>query len=120
MTVITNKPGDKNNALGNGKCSICAHTLFCYPFLAWRGRLPAGATEHLDLAGDTFICGKCCKSNKRGLVADLIQVTAIMELADVGYWDRTLTRGRIKDVEVAERDDEGYGPREPARRATSQ
>ena len=66
-----------------GRCSECGEPLH-YPFLHWNSIL---------------LCASCCQKIKRGFIADLIHVTAIKELMDIGYRDENLVRKQIKDVE---------------------
>ena len=90
MSVITNKEtnrycyGNRPTAM---PCAVCQQPVQ-YPFLHW----------------DTFnICGRCCQRIKRGFIADLIDVVAIMDLRDSGYPYETFSREQIVTVERRER-----------------
>jgi hypothetical protein len=48
-----------------------------YPFLQWEG------------SSSLRICGPCCRSIKNGLIADLIQIVATMEIRSLGGRDHS-------------------------------
>ena len=52
--------------------------------------------------GDLVICSECCASNGRGLVADIIQCSAIHEMSEVWMRGWTLERVRTKDLRERE------------------
>lgn len=85
MSAITNKYDDRCDTKGKGKCGCCGETLVHYPFLEWN---------------DLRIRAKCCQEIKRGFIADLIQVAAIRDLFDLGYFEYTLIRKQAKEVEA--------------------
>jgi hypothetical protein len=55
-----------------------------YPFVQWRG--------HTDIV----ICSRCCSQIKSGLMADMIQVAANLDLISLGYRDTILVRGSAR------------------------
>jgi hypothetical protein len=61
------------------KCVVCQGTLQP-PFLEW------------NESSGFCICRECCRTIKKGFMADLIQVSAIMELRDLGYLGSTFER----------------------------
>jgi hypothetical protein len=79
MSIVTNKHHDFSGALrDNAKCAICGYWVRP-PYLEW-------------IAETTIrICGRCCHSIKGGLVADLVQIAAIVDLQEY-YPSFTLTR----------------------------
>ena len=61
---------------GPDHCSVCGHPflgLHRFPILEWHGNT------------NIRICGKCCQKIKVGLIEDLIQVVAIMDMRDARY-----------------------------------
>jgi hypothetical protein len=46
-----------------------------------------------------IICGGCCQKIKRGLMADLIHMTAIEDLKIAGYGFETFVRKSKRDLE---------------------
>jgi hypothetical protein len=84
VSVVTNKEDDWFGAKETEKCATCEGHLH-YPFLHW---LPGFC-----------ICGRCVQKIKRGLIADLIHVEAVMALNDLGYPQETFARLQIKDLE---------------------
>jgi hypothetical protein len=70
----------------NAACTICDGRLLP-PFLEWHG-----------MEADLFICTRCCRKYKNGLLADMVQVAAIADLHDFGYPTQTFTRRDIRDV----------------------
>jgi hypothetical protein len=70
--VAAGQPNEK-------RCFHCGGRLYA-PFLHY------AAKAHL------CICLKCCRELKRGLTADLIHLSAIAELRDIGCGGETLTR----------------------------
>ena len=84
--IITHKHDDFYETVKDKEeCAICGRRLH-YPFLEWRGE----QTFH--------ICERCCSNNKQGLMADLIYITAITDLHEIGYGSQTLTRERHECV----------------------
>ena len=63
------------------KCAVCSGHLH-FPCFWWRAEV--------DGAVDIFICGRCCRKIKRGFIADLIQISASMDICDLGYNDARL------------------------------
>jgi hypothetical protein len=64
------------------KCTVCSRQL-SYPFICWD-----------ELGGALYICGPCCRRTKRGLMADIVHLSAIVELRaiDTSYHGHTLER----------------------------
>jgi hypothetical protein len=58
----------------DGSCSLCGGGLR-YPFLCWRWFEKKG--------GDIKICNRCCRKIKQGFIADLIQITAAMDISEL-------------------------------------
>jgi hypothetical protein len=81
MSVVNNKENDRQGGL-HGKCTECEGKVW-YPFLQWNNLL---------------ICKNCISKVKRGLIADLIQFAAIVELQDLGYPGETLHRMSTADL----------------------
>jgi hypothetical protein len=84
MSVITAREHD-HECVGFGRrhaqpCFNCNKPA-SYPFVHWRG--------HTDIV----ICSRCCSQIKMGLMADMIQVAANLELISLGYHDAVLVRG---------------------------
>jgi len=75
---------DKSKA----RCCGCGDAILCYPFLSW----VVGSRQ-----SEIYFCGECCQQIKRGFTADLIQVTAIMELQALGS-DTVLIRRTTKEA----------------------
>src|SRR5262245_25703704 len=70
------------------KCSVCGDDLN-YPFIYWHGD------------NGLCICAPCCQRNKDGLIADLIQLAAIMDLQKLKLsYDVTLVRSSYKSLEA--------------------
>jgi hypothetical protein len=69
------------------KCTICGELLY-YPFICW------------DEEDALYICGPCCRKYKRGLMADLVQLSAIVELRsiDIAYQGHVLERTSLTDI----------------------
>lgn len=88
MSVVLSKHDDQFGG-HQGKCSMCGRPVH-YPFLHWY---------------EILICGDCCQRSKKGFIADLIYLDAIVELHKVGYGDETFDRKTLKqlDVEAAKR-----------------
>src|SRR5690606_8467045 len=83
--------------VGREKCNMCGSSL-SYPFLFWWGEK------------DIFICGQCSAKCKEGLMADLVQIAAIMELRRVhsSMSPAKITLHRMAESEIdamIERDD---------------
>jgi hypothetical protein len=70
-TMVINSACDL--CLSHGPCTICGGHLQ-YPYLEWHR---SNQGEHIR------ICGKCCQKIKKGFTADLIQITASMELREL-------------------------------------
>jgi hypothetical protein len=88
MTIVTNKHNDYFGWLGH-ECCLCADRVYRYPFLGWSNQL--------------IICAECCSVNKRGLIADLVHIAAIVELhkVDPEYNGQTLVRCNVSSLEKA-------------------
>ena len=88
MAVVTNK---NSSLLGRGmeqdRCTVCDGPLR-YPFLVWAG--------HVKLV----ICSQCGPNIKNGLAADLIHLTAIVDLQRLGYDQQTLVRKDTAELEA--------------------
>ena len=71
------------------KCNMCEETICRYPFLHW------------DCTPDILICSECCRTNKEGFTADLIQITAIAEFQALkdAYCNFTFVRRDIERLE---------------------
>jgi hypothetical protein len=82
MSVILNEHDEHER--GQHHCFDCGVSVgfpFDYPFVHWRGER------------DLFICGDCCRRIKNGLMADMVQVSAIMDFRGLGVMrDYTLVR----------------------------
>jgi hypothetical protein len=84
MTVVIGKHDCTAPSRHDHRCSLCEGYLH-YPFLHW--------------SQEIFICGDCCRGIKRGLIADLIQIVAILELHDQGYHSMTFDRRSLRTLE---------------------
>jgi hypothetical protein len=51
-----------------------------------------GPCHYWDGEPELFICSGCCHRIKNGLVADMVQVAAIVDLIRLGYRDAVLVR----------------------------
>jgi hypothetical protein len=71
MAVINSKYHRRNNA---ERCQLCGGWLQ-YPFLCWQGNTVKD--------GDINLCNRCCRKIKRGFTADLIHITATMDIHDL-------------------------------------
>lgn len=93
MSVIISEATDWwTTSYPDSKCCVCQGRLG-FPRLDWKG-------------SSLKICGRCCVKIKRGFIADLIHVAAIVELNDAGYPGQTLVRKSTREVEAeAERDE---------------
>jgi hypothetical protein len=87
MSVIDTKYDLPTNET---KCVACGGPLH-FPFLCWRDE--GGGT-------DICICGRCCQRIKRGFIADLIHVTAAMDIRDLGYNDARLVSTTHSQLEA--------------------
>jgi len=89
MTVINST---EHYLFEHAKCSVC------------RGELkpPFVSLDGAELA-IVRICTVCCKKLKNGLSVDMVQVSAISEMHDLGYHGMTLVRQSRKQVEADER-----------------
>jgi hypothetical protein len=81
MSVILNKFDDHYSSHGK-PCSVC-ETKLHFPFVHWE---------------QIRICASCCGQIMRGLVADMIQVSAAAELQRI-YPDSTLVRRSVTQME---------------------
>jgi hypothetical protein len=81
MTVINTKD-DVSLCLPDDVCNLCRGELVP-PFFEWMCR--GGPNLH--------ICGRCCHTNKRGIIADLIQLAATVELRSLSYGSGAFVRG---------------------------
>jgi hypothetical protein len=93
-------------AQGNHTCSICNGKLRP-PFVMW-----------MTCAEDLFFCSQCCRRIKNGLMADIIQVSAIAELnaLDDHGGNATLVRRDVRDVErEIKKQEEAFARYSPAR-----
>jgi hypothetical protein len=70
MTVVIDKYSI--GLRGNEHCIVCGGSLH-FPYLEWHGKK------------NIAFCMRCCKKIKRGLVADLIHINAILDLHAEGY-----------------------------------
>ena len=89
MSVVTTK-SDVSFCSPDDRCNICDSKLWP-PFLKWRA--------HTNI----LICGSCCQNIRPGLTADLIQLSAIVEMNRLGhgyYRDQTLVRKDKKKAEA--------------------
>jgi hypothetical protein len=82
MSVILSKDDFRQVGFGQRHAQPCFH---CggpchYPFTHWDGE------------PELFICTRCCAQIKAGLMADLVQVAANLELINLGYRDALLVR----------------------------
>jgi hypothetical protein len=83
MSVILSKEHDfQCVGFGQRHAQPCFH---CggpchYPFTHWDGN------------PELFICMRCCAQIKAGLMADLVQVAANLDLISLGYRDAILVR----------------------------
>src|SRR5262245_40338513 len=99
MSVINTHYEDWHDCCDNHKCSICCGKI-SYPFVYW-----------CDQYTQLCICGPYCQQNKDGLIADLIQVKAIMDLQDLklSARDVTLIRSSRQNLEAKVRAEEEKG-----------
>ena len=96
MTVFnTDGPGWGSNRKSDTPCTICNKRLRL-PYVEWQGT-------------DLFICAPCCRTIRRGLMADMVQAAAIADLHDLGYREQTLIRSTWSRVNAAERAEECAG-----------
>jgi hypothetical protein len=72
MMAIVNSKYDAYNC--EGSCALCNRPLR-YPFLYWMG--------FVKNSGDVKLCSCCCQKIKKGFIADLIQITATMEIHEL-------------------------------------
>jgi hypothetical protein len=87
MSVILSKEHD-HEGVGFGQrhaqpCFHCEGPCF-YPFVHWRGYC------------DIVICSRCCSQIKSGLMADMLQVSANLDLLNLGYRDAILVRSAAR------------------------
>ena len=76
--------------LAHGPCTLCGHQLQ-YPYLEWHRDSKEG--QHIS------ICGKCCQKIRKGFTADLIQVTASMDIRQLNNGPRyLLTRTSMDEL----------------------
>ena len=87
MSVILSRENRMSCRKPETRCFEC-HGHLGYPFVEWN---------------DLFICAKCCRRIKNGLMADIVQVAAIAELHSLGYRGNTLVRTTEQQVEDNER-----------------
>ena len=78
--VVTSRKDPRFRLAGKIHCSFCEEPITQVPFIVW------WSTK------DCYLCLDCCRSLKRGLAADLIQIEAIRELNELGYRGWTLHR----------------------------
>jgi hypothetical protein len=84
MSAVISKYDDHFGGM-NKQCLVCRSKIYRYPFLHW---------------DEILICGECCRSIKRGFIADLIHVTAIIDLKKIaGYSDETFVRKTTKRID---------------------
>ena len=84
MTVYTTKADDITSC--RETCNVCGVRLLWHPWIEWHGR-------------ENFaICGSCVGKIKTGLMADLIQCAAILDMQKL-YRDCTLERQNVKPIE---------------------
>jgi hypothetical protein len=92
MAVITNAHDDcrGNSAIFDERCSICKEKLMQYPFIRWW----AGGD-------DVFFCAVCSARIRDGMMADLVQIAAIVEIQRIAphYKNSTLVREHIPELE---------------------
>jgi hypothetical protein len=74
----------------SARCGVCGEGLWP-PFALWHAET------------ELYFCSRCCANLRTSLMADLIQVTAIRELQQLGYGSHTVERKRIKEVEEADK-----------------
>jgi hypothetical protein len=82
VSVVIDKEGDFHSSLGRKKCNCCGHAIYRFPFLEWSGHGP----------DNLILCSECCQAIKKGITADLIHITAIADVNDLGYHQYTLQR----------------------------
>lgn len=84
MSVITDRRSEEgfSSSKPDTVCIICTKKL-SGPFVEWLGT-------------DLFICAPCCRTIKKGLMADMVHAVAIADLHDLGYRGETLTRESIR------------------------
>ena len=82
MGVVTDK-NHTMDGLGREDCTFCGDRIASYPHVYWMGG-----------AETVYICNSCCEDLKQPLMADLIQVSAIMELKTLSpvYTRQTFVR----------------------------
>jgi hypothetical protein len=81
MAIVTGPDYEERAHYTAVVCAACQKPPTTYPYLFWS----AGG-------GDFVLCGECCHSLKRGLIADLIHIGAIMDMRDCGYRHFTLEK----------------------------
>ena len=91
MSIQLSRTGVGHQMYGSEKCTHCGDGLFP-PYLAWTGK------------SDFFLCGPCGERIKDGLVSDLVQLAAVVQLQrHQPGTDMTLTRQRVSKLEAGER-----------------
>lgn len=95
MTVITSEQDKSTLKVTEDHCTICRAELHP-PFLEWVCK------------SSLYFCGACCRQIKDGMMADLIQVSAITELQAVGvkhgpFNNSTLIRQDTRHHDESER-----------------
>ena len=92
MSIQVTRTGVGHQMYGGEKCTHCGDGLFP-PYLAWTGK------------SDFFLCGPCGERIKDGLIADLIQLSAVVQLQrHQPGTDMTLTRQSVRNLEAGERE----------------
>ena len=95
MSVINTRTGITFSD-ADSRCNCCGERLWP-PFVEWHC-----SNEHI------FICGECACRIKKGLMADLIQCAAIVDLQKLYGGSVTLVRSDVKKIEDQERKDLGH------------
>jgi hypothetical protein len=68
-------------------CVACRNRPITYPYIFWSAR-----------GGDFVLCGECCHTLKRGLIADLIHASAIKDVMALGHGHFTLEKKRLPAI----------------------
>jgi hypothetical protein len=87
-----------NGYPNNPKCSSCGKEPKG-PFLYWN------FFQNQNLNTDLRLCGDCCIEIEKGLIADLIQLTAITRIREL-YPGTTLERTSSREIEEQHKDRE--------------
>jgi len=78
----------------DSRCAVCGGPLQ-FPFLCW---------DQAGSGSDLCICGECCHRIKDGLMADMIQIAAILDMRKLrqlsDHHSVTLVRRKYEELEA--------------------